>query len=284
MDAAADVLRRLDSTDRDVVRAALREAESMPHELTEPLLEAMSQIHTRSQTNVPSFAMYLLARFREPRALDIILETIRGLSDDALDAAFGDTITEDVPAILASVAHGRLAPLMELAADFGENDYVQGVALDALTDCTLHDRTLFDEVDAFLESLAEQIADDPDPLWPYLVEAVEHLDFPRLRKRVEQAFAQGVVDENSYDFASFRQVPRGSRAVEAFRADSHSHLIDDVVAATRWWSFFSEPPHRAPREPLGTEIYRDVRTTPKVGRNDPCPCGSGKKFKKCCGS
>ena len=27
-----------------------------------------------------------------------------------------------------------------------------------------------------------------------------------------------------------------------------------------------------------------VRTEPKVGRNDPCPCGSGKKFKKCCGS
>ncbi len=26
-----------------------------------------------------------------------------------------------------------------------------------------------------------------------------------------------------------------------------------------------------------------VNTAPKVGRNDPCPCGSGKKFKKCCG-
>jgi SEC-C motif domain protein len=26
------------------------------------------------------------------------------------------------------------------------------------------------------------------------------------------------------------------------------------------------------------------RETPKVGRNDPCPCGSGKKHKKCCGS
>lgn len=25
------------------------------------------------------------------------------------------------------------------------------------------------------------------------------------------------------------------------------------------------------------------RTFPKVGRNSPCPCGSGKKFKKCCG-
>ena len=26
-----------------------------------------------------------------------------------------------------------------------------------------------------------------------------------------------------------------------------------------------------------------VRTQPKVGRNEPCSCGSGKKFKKCCG-
>ena len=25
-----------------------------------------------------------------------------------------------------------------------------------------------------------------------------------------------------------------------------------------------------------------TRRPPKVGRNDPCPCGSGKKFKKCC--
>ena len=27
-----------------------------------------------------------------------------------------------------------------------------------------------------------------------------------------------------------------------------------------------------------------VREQPKVGRNEPCVCGSGKKFKKCCGS
>ena len=26
-----------------------------------------------------------------------------------------------------------------------------------------------------------------------------------------------------------------------------------------------------------------VRKEVKVGRNDPCPCGSGKKYKKCCG-
>ncbi len=34
--------------------------------------------------------------------------------------------------------------------------------------------------------------------------------------------------------------------------------------------------HHEPIKPL-------VRETPKVGRNDPCVCGSGKKYKKCCG-
>ena len=32
------------------------------------------------------------------------------------------------------------------------------------------------------------------------------------------------------------------------------------------------------------EVTQSVRGGPKVGRNDPCPCGSGKKFKKCCGA
>ena len=34
--------------------------------------------------------------------------------------------------------------------------------------------------------------------------------------------------------------------------------------------------YEPPQEPI-------VRDEPKVGRNDPCPCGSGKKYKKCCG-
>jgi uncharacterized protein len=46
---------------------------------------------------------------------------------------------------------------------------------------------------------------------------------------------------------------------------------------------------------IGRALYKAVMTEPrletpkpvqrdKIGRNDPCPCGSGKKFKKCCGS
>ena len=32
-----------------------------------------------------------------------------------------------------------------------------------------------------------------------------------------------------------------------------------------------------------TTSNKPVRNEEKVGRNDPCPCGSGKKYKKCCG-
>ena len=46
-------------------------------------------------------------------------------------------------------------------------------------------------------------------------------------------------------------------------------------------------------EILSEDVRRDIRmkynqdtraTSEKVGRNDPCPCGSGKKYKKCCGA
>jgi preprotein translocase subunit SecA len=35
--------------------------------------------------------------------------------------------------------------------------------------------------------------------------------------------------------------------------------------------------------PAPVEAPKPVRAGAKVGRNDPCPCGSGKKYKKCCG-
>ena len=42
-------------------------------------------------------------------------------------------------------------------------------------------------------------------------------------------------------------------------------------------------------EETKTRLYREqkqsgtIRKEKKIGRNDPCPCGSGKKYKKCCG-
>jgi preprotein translocase subunit SecA len=45
----------------------------------------------------------------------------------------------------------------------------------------------------------------------------------------------------------------------------------------------SKPSDVVSEAAAATEKARPVRTGPKVGRNDPCPCGSGKKYKNCCG-
>ena len=53
---------------------------------------------------------------------------------------------------------------------------------------------------------------------------------------------------------------------------SHLHEISRFVRENDHWYYL---------DGKGQQPVR--RETPKVGRNDPCPCGSGKKFKKCCG-
>jgi preprotein translocase subunit SecA len=42
-------------------------------------------------------------------------------------------------------------------------------------------------------------------------------------------------------------------------------------------------PKEAPKEIRTTSHTPVVRKDVKIGRNDPCPCGSGKKYKNCCG-
>ncbi len=46
----------------------------------------------------------------------------------------------------------------------------------------------------------------------------------------------------------------------------------------------AERQRAAAQAPQGEQTVKKIQLdTPKVGRNDPCPCGSGKKYKKCCG-
>jgi uncharacterized protein len=55
-------------------------------------------------------------------------------------------------------------------------------------------------------------------------------------------------------------------------------IVGVAVSVPAIYRYFAAERGLAPRE---TSTHR--RAGPKVGRNDPCPCGSGKKYKKCCG-
>jgi uncharacterized protein len=65
-------------------------------------------------------------------------------------------------------------------------------------------------------------------------------------------------------------------------ADLRETLIAGAAAGTTQIYRYFKARRLLANDPLGgTPTFR--RTMPKVGRNDPCPCGSGKKFKQCCG-
>lgn len=61
----------------------------------------------------------------------------------------------------------------------------------------------------------------------------------------------------------------------AKRGIKSSQLRDSVTAVN------VKSPHIIPFP--DNDVFNQTNTFNKVGRNDPCPCGSGKKYKKCCG-
>jgi preprotein translocase subunit SecA len=46
----------------------------------------------------------------------------------------------------------------------------------------------------------------------------------------------------------------------------------------------AEQPRNMTENRYEGEPSKPVHTGEQIGRNDPCPCGSGKKYKKCCGA
>jgi len=69
---------------------------------------------------------------------------------------------------------------------------------------------------------------------------------------------------------------KSSGPAEPEKSAASAKTIGDVFA-----SMMSRP--QAAVVPQGPAVAAPSRVQPVVGRNDPCPCGSGKKFKKCCG-
>ena len=66
------------------------------------------------------------------------------------------------------------------------------------------------------------------------------------------------------------QTRQASTTIDALEKEFHRKKERELAAASRSGGDATQPTQR--------------RTGEKVGRNDPCPCGSGKKYKKCHGA
>jgi hypothetical protein len=128
-------------------------------------------------------------------------------------------------------------------------------------------------------------------VWVGWQSAIAMLGMSDLTILVKKAFDRGFIDSHILGFDHFEEdLRRGIECPgEARRADDRDcTLFGDTIEELSGWHCFSEQ-YRADQERWRREAEVNRARSQRlenpfkgVGRNDPCPCGSGKKFKKCC--
>jgi hypothetical protein len=280
--APAEILAALSSDSLAPPRAALESADGHRSALVEPLLRAIDCGLTNPSGASPeeaglfAYALYLLATWREVRAYPWVVRWL-SLPGEAPFEIAGDIVTQDGARMLAAVCDGDLEPIKALVVDRSANEYGRSAGVTALALLAAWAEVPRESIVAWFLWLAQEgLEREPSQVWNSL--AAESADiealplFPELRR----AYADGLIElqfMNPSELDHVEAAPRGS-VLEATR--ERYPPIDDVAAATAWWGRFGKATGLA----ATGEPYR---AAPRVGRNEPCPCGSGRKFKKCCG-
>ncbi|MBM4336809.1 MAG: preprotein translocase subunit SecA [Deltaproteobacteria bacterium] len=161
---------------------------------------------------------------------------------------------------------GMFAEIQRKYADFRPPSFdgiARGILLQTL-DQSWKDHLL--TMDHLKEGVGLQGYAGKDPKRVYQTEGFElfRAMFDRIGARATEQLFRVAIEEPSPE----RIVEL--RAAEEARRTAQTRRLQEVHAGS---------PSEAPAAPTGTV----TREGPKVGRNDPCPCGSGKKFKKCHG-
>ncbi|NLH93337.1 MAG: preprotein translocase subunit SecA [Candidatus Cloacimonetes bacterium] len=131
------------------------------------------------------------------------------------------------------------------------------------------------EMDLLKESVHLRSYAQKDPLVEYKRESYEL--FENLISRIQDNVTKKVF--TTY-ILSQEQMESMLNKAKTQHEDMSAFIQDQTLQVSQ---NASEPPQFS--GPYGGEVAkpRPVHVAPKVGRNDPCPCGSGKKYKNCCG-
>jgi hypothetical protein len=97
------------------------------------------------------------------------------------------------------------------------------------------------------------------------------------QKPVPEQVAPALVERQPHVYAKLVELITEDIAEEAMAEATAAVIFEPTQVIVE--AFDAAMEGRRPGQHIGPV----VREEPKVGRNDPCPCGSGKKFKRCCG-
>jgi hypothetical protein len=280
---------------RVLPRTALEQAVDRWSEIGPALLatlEAASDGTDRSdRTNaILFFGVYLMAQVRETRAFRPLCTV--AADNERIFRLIGDGVTEDLSLIFTRIYDGDPAPLRMLIEAVDADEYARNAALDALAWLTATGRLDRDGTARYLRDLYMTLQpQDECYVWAGWQRAIAHLGFNELVSLVEKAFDRGWIDRGELGPRVFHDTLRAARQVAEPTAVFDAHIregrrLDNALRHLSGWAAFRPEEDRLPRPAMAAKVPVRDRPIHKpnrvVGRNDPCPCGSGEKFKKCC--
>ena len=254
----------------------------------------------RMRPRVRSFSSSTLRARRRTRACSRSCAASRR-TVGALEAALGDTTTT-FRQILIRTYNGHLDTLKGLIEAAEADAFVRADALQVLAYLTATGRISREETEAYLLGLYDTLQPQQESfVWSGWVLAIGLLGLEALSGVVHQAFGRGLIEPMVMGYDDFRRDLERTLAdperMAGFEYDQIGSLEDAIGELSGWYTLSDVAKQDQDRWATSSEdaglAYADtplplvdpftfVDPLKGVGRNDPCPCGSGKKFKKCC--
>ena len=282
--------------------AAVAEAQASREEITPHLLEVITELASDPAQAIGTdymlhlYAICLLAEFRERRAYRPLI-ALATQTDEIAEDLFGDFITANLGRAIASVCDGDIQPIKDLAENDSVSIWVRGAAIDALALRFLESEPDARDVPQYLEALGnreaarlrEQSADQRYTMFMSLIVlSCSEIGAGVAMDSIRAWYADFLVDETMITLEEVEDAAQKTFAEcrEGLTGREPGYVRNAIGEMDHWVCF--DPNENEDNNDLD---YLDddfqipyVRPEPKIGRNDPCPCGSGKKYKKCCGA
>jgi len=264
----------------EAIRAATADRAAVAPQLLDAI--ERSEPNGEIEENALFIAFHLLGQWREKSAYRPLARFLRRPD---VEWILGDATSETCHKVMAGVFDGDPGPIYDIINDPDADEFVRQRMFDALVILVFRGELDRREVARFLQSSFTDLQPQgSSAVWEGWQGAVAMLGLAELAPLVRQAFERGFIDEIFMDFEDFEadlERACAGNPLESHQRRDYELFGDTIEELSDWAGFQPKEPKVARRSDpwLATPVHNPFRN---VGRNDPCPCGSGKKFKKCC--
>jgi hypothetical protein len=237
---------------------------------------------------IPVF--HMLGEWQDQRAYRPLVQMLRQPTP-VLDHLLGDAITETSFRVIAGTFDGNLQPLFEAIEDPNADEFARSSLMSSLVLIAQLQATHRVAIEDFFRTFRSRWPEAPSDVLTGWMDAIADLGLDDMTEDVRAVFNEGLIPEDYCDFGHFLEDLQATRDADGVPENSRyqKSLITDAIEELSKWhcysdAFFAEQKKRKVSNDLRVAPWTEFvkHPAPPVGRNDPCPCGSGRKYKKCC--